>query len=252
MKHIDAKLPPVINRYFEPFVGGGSVLFHVAEKYQMNIKQYFINDKDDDLINLYLSIKEDAKELLLSPFAKDKGSFIKYVEIFNNDVELNTIKRSALYLYLLKLSFNNNLKHKNGRIHPTYSARNAAAKKIYNPDHIEGIAPFLQQVNIFNLDYILFIKRFSFEKNDFVFLDPPYNVASVNEYYSSTFQEKNYNELLALCDDLHQAGVNWMLTLDSSEIHKRRFAKYNIHEYDRHSFISNGRNKDKEIIITNY
>ncbi|KAI9095280.1 S-adenosyl-L-methionine-dependent methyltransferase [Phlyctochytrium arcticum] len=164
MNHIDAKLPSVINRYFEPFVGGGSVLFHIAESYK-DIKQYFINDKDANMTNLYSAIRNNKKELLheLSSYSKDKESFQKFVEIFNHDEELNTIKRSALYLYLLKLSFNNNLKHKNGRIHPTYSARNAAAKKIYNPDHIEGIAPFLQQVNIFNLDYIKYTLDHTFQ-----------------------------------------------------------------------------------------
>ncbi|KAI9092385.1 S-adenosyl-L-methionine-dependent methyltransferase [Phlyctochytrium arcticum] len=227
MNHIDAKLPPVINRYFEQFVGGGSVLFHIAEKYQENIKQYFINDKDANMMNLYSAIRDNKKELLdelqeLNTI-RDKESFQKFLAIFNHD-ELNTTKRSALYLYLLKLSFNNNLKHKK-----------------------ETIATFLQQVNISNLDYTAFFKQFEYEQDDFVFLDPPYNVASVREYYSSIFDETDYNELLAVCDDLHKKGINWMLTLDANETHKKLFANY-----DRHSFISNGKNKDKEIIITDY
>ena len=44
-------LPIKINRYFEPFVGGGSVYLN------LNIKQSFINDKSKDLINLYKFVK---------------------------------------------------------------------------------------------------------------------------------------------------------------------------------------------------
>lgn len=43
--------PKEYDRYFEPFVGGGSVF--VA----MTAKEYFINDKSDELISLYMAIK---------------------------------------------------------------------------------------------------------------------------------------------------------------------------------------------------
>lgn len=45
-------MPQQINRYFEPFVGGGSVYL------ALDIPNSFINDFSTDLINVYRYIKE--------------------------------------------------------------------------------------------------------------------------------------------------------------------------------------------------
>ena len=47
---------PAFNRYFEPFVGGGSVFMGV------NAKEYFINDFSSELIELYRNIGSSDKD----------------------------------------------------------------------------------------------------------------------------------------------------------------------------------------------
>ena len=56
LKYILPAVPEKINRYFEPFVGGGAVYFAV------NIKNSYINDKSEELINLYRLIQENNRE----------------------------------------------------------------------------------------------------------------------------------------------------------------------------------------------
>lgn len=51
LPHIVENAPPEYERYFEPFVGGGSVFA------AMKAKQCFINDKSDELMALYGAIK---------------------------------------------------------------------------------------------------------------------------------------------------------------------------------------------------
>lgn len=55
---INKYIPENINRYFEPFVGGGAVYFDVKAD------SYFINDKSSNLISLYGSIKNQDQEFL--------------------------------------------------------------------------------------------------------------------------------------------------------------------------------------------
>jgi DNA adenine methylase len=254
MSTIDSKLPKIINSYFEPFVGGGSVLYHIGTKYP-HIENFYINDMEVMIMNLYSVIKYNCEEFIevLKYLNKrrDRSTFFKMLDIFNNE-KLPKIYKSALYLYFFKLAFNNNLKYtKDGKIKPTFSSTNAKCN-LYKEENIRIVSKFLKKTHLYNEDYVKFLKRFDFKKNDFVFLDPPYNVSCVKEYYSNTFSENDYVILLKTCDMLTKKGVNWMMTLDSSKSHLKLFHKYKIHKYRRHSFISNGLNKDQEVIITNY
>lgn len=56
LKFILPNLPSVVQNYYEPFVGGGSVFM------AMKAERYFINDKSDELISLYNSIKSNNND----------------------------------------------------------------------------------------------------------------------------------------------------------------------------------------------
>jgi len=51
-----------IETYIEPFIGGGAVLFHILQKY--NVKKAIINDINKELINCYRCIKENYIEIV--------------------------------------------------------------------------------------------------------------------------------------------------------------------------------------------
>ena len=68
IKEIDQRLSELIgmnqiDTYVEPFVGGGAVFFHVAKKYP-NIKHFYLFDINQDLVNCYKAIKQDAEGLI--------------------------------------------------------------------------------------------------------------------------------------------------------------------------------------------
>lgn len=79
ISEIDKRIPKDINRqydtYVEPFVGGGSVFFHIIENY--NFTNIYLNDKNSDLINLYLAFKEKPKEI----FDKMEKLDLKYLSL---------------------------------------------------------------------------------------------------------------------------------------------------------------------------
>lgn len=56
LKYIIPNLPQYFENYYEPFVGGGAV--YTA----LQAKRYFINDKSDELINLYRSITNGNRD----------------------------------------------------------------------------------------------------------------------------------------------------------------------------------------------
>ena len=74
--------PTNIERYFEPFVGGGSIYFDI------DIRESFINDFSSDLYQLYLFIKQQNQEfknylLLLDQLWKNIEGAVS-IDTFNN------------------------------------------------------------------------------------------------------------------------------------------------------------------------
>ena len=51
-----------INKYIEPFIGGGAVFFDVVTNYKLDT--YIINDINKELINTYKAIQQDINSLL--------------------------------------------------------------------------------------------------------------------------------------------------------------------------------------------
>lgn len=87
LKHIHPAMPQKINRYFEPFIGGGAVYF------SLDTDEMFINDKSDELINLYKAIATNDKVFF---------DLIKYIHhnwtLLEKIVENNASELIAIYM----------------------------------------------------------------------------------------------------------------------------------------------------------
>jgi DNA adenine methylase len=66
---IDKRLPDMemqqgkIDTYVEPFVGGGAVFFHIAQKYP-KLKHLVLIDINEDLVRCYKAVREDVDRLI--------------------------------------------------------------------------------------------------------------------------------------------------------------------------------------------
>lgn len=66
-KQIVGHFPNVIDTYYEPFVGGGSILYELMTDSSRQINNFICSDINKDLINLWLEIK-DNKDHLISTY----------------------------------------------------------------------------------------------------------------------------------------------------------------------------------------
>lgn len=82
LPYIVENLPQKIDRYIEPFVGGGAVYFN------LNADETFINDKSEELIDLYKCIKNDDKEFFSKLKAIYKNWRLLEGVVANNATEL--------------------------------------------------------------------------------------------------------------------------------------------------------------------
>ena len=51
-----------INKYYEPFLGGGAVFFDIIKKY--NIKTAYLSDLNEELILVYKVVQKNANNLI--------------------------------------------------------------------------------------------------------------------------------------------------------------------------------------------
>lgn len=91
LQHIIPNLPSDINRYIEPFVGGGAVLLSLEGN--ENINEYIINDFSHELTNLYNCIHNNNEEFfnkLLS--INNHWNLISTLVELNSQLLLNTYR----------------------------------------------------------------------------------------------------------------------------------------------------------------
>jgi DNA adenine methylase len=93
LKYIIPDLPCTINKYYEPFVGGGAVYTAISAK------KYFINDKSTELISLYESISGNNRSMF----------FDAIEEIIHNwNLLSNVIKENKLFFLRTYKNFSTN------------------------------------------------------------------------------------------------------------------------------------------------
>ena len=254
LSSLDDMLPKEINNFYSVFLGGGSILFYINKK--RNINKNYINDLNTDLIMVYNEVKNNTPELIqeLEKLNKyfTKEEFKELINVYNDNDNSKSF-HSALFIFFSRRSYNSKMNYgKNNKIKPCYVCKKT---NIYKKQNIKDVSKLLKKTNISNSDYKEFIYNCNFTTGDFVFLDPPYLVKNVKQYYKSIFLSKDFVELKEICDYLNNRKVNFMVTLNEHIELINLFKDYNIRYFTKkNSIFSNGRKSklEKEIIITNY
>lgn len=261
LKHILPNIPEEYNTYIEPFLGSGALFLNLEPK------NWIINDKNKDLINIWTTVKENPNYIInyfktFSTKFLDLDNFDKknWCIKLTNKIETLPFNKERARSYLI-LKFCSYMGHftKNGCFYFYGLDRDLSTKNIssfYTPNYFKNLKIVHQMLNdtdgkIFNKDYISILKKA--KKNDFVFLDPPYIEETVyqynyntNELLDYTFVDKLYDEL----EKLNEKGVKWLMTQTNNNYVKQKFKKYNISTYEVYRNIT--KSYKKELLIKNY
>ncbi|WEV37465.1 DNA adenine methylase [Lactobacillus sp. ESL0677] len=246
------------NTYFEPFLGGGAMLFSLAPK------KAVINDLNADLINLYRVVRDEPEELLkLLKEHQANNSKEYYLKVRAEDrnenfSNLTKVEKAARLLYMLKVDFNGMYRvNSKGQFNVPYGRYKNP--KIADYENIMTVSEYLSKkgVEIYQENYSEAVQKA--EKGDLVYFDPPYiplsETANFTSYTSEGFNNKDQEQLRDLFFKLSNSGVNVMLSNSDTPKTREMYAKANIHEVQANRAInSNAKKRGKigELIITNY
>jgi len=211
------------NRFYEPFIGGGALSWSLAAK--LPSKNLYINDINGDLINLYLTIKDQPNELIseLKKLKKDTSKE-RYYEIRTLKPSKHNYINAARFIYLNKTSFNGiHRVNSKGEFNVPYG--NIKEPKIFDEDNIHALSIYLKEAKIRNQSYISALS--DARKGDLVYLDPPYiplnTTSSFSKYAKDDFLELDQYGLRGCIEGLNKRGVNILFSNSSSPLVKDIF-----------------------------
>lgn len=255
------KLVPVeYNTYYEPFVGGGALLFELSPKNAV------INDSNTELMNVYKMISTDRgyEEVvkLLNNYEK-KHSEKFFYQIRNQDkdkdkfLKLTAAERAARTIYLNKACFNGLYRvNSKGEFNVPFNKK--LKVNTYDSENMILAYVYFQANNItmLNTDFEEAVK--TAKKGDFIYFDPPYdseNDTTFNSYTEEGFGKDEQIRLAKVYKELSDKGCYVMLSNHNTTLINELYKDYNIHVITaKRNINSKGtkRGKVEEVIITNY
>lgn len=186
------------SRYFEPFVGGGSVAFS-----QVFNNKMFLSDLNSELINLYEIVRDKPKALIreLEKYENTSDFYYRIRELDRsaNWMSQDSVKRAARVLYLNKTCFNG-IYRVNSKGHFNTPYGNYKNPNFSNKAEIDKLHTFLNskledgsnRIVIEHGNYLKFTAQA--RKGDLVYLDPPYFPVSATESFTA-YQESGFNKI---------------------------------------------------------
>lgn len=253
-KYLYKYIPQNFNDYYEPFIGGGAMLYFLEPK------KAYINDINSELINAYRIIKSSPIELIreLNSFQKKNSKDFYY--LVRNKKYKNNIKNAAKFIYINKACFNGIYRvNSKGEFNVPFNSKTLEHFSMYNQENILNISKYFNEIDIkiFNEDYYDFLNYP--KKNDFVFVDSPYDYDVLNgfdNYDKNSFGIENHIKLSNKLKELDKRGVKFMATNHDTKLINELYSEFNIIKIKTNRFINSNPNKRKltgnEVIITNY
>jgi DNA adenine methylase len=274
--------PKNIDRFIEPFTGGGSVFLNV------DAKNYVLNDIDKNVYllhkflmehskkpitffeeveriiiehNLSRSYKEDIVPLDLKAkhkktyYAKfNKEKFNKLKMDFNDSEHKNFYKFYVLLIY----GFNRMI-----RFNRSGDYNLPVGNVDFNRNVIIALSNYFEKVKesnieFYNLDYLDFLKKIKPNEEDFLYFDPPYLITFSE--YNKLWNEKNEIDLITTLDKLNKSKVRFAVSnvthykKSENKIFNEWSKNYNVISVKSNyiSYHDNSKKTFKEVLITNY
>ncbi|MBI5872337.1 DNA adenine methylase [archaeon] len=248
--------PEKVESYFEPFVGGGAVAFYIIQK--NNLKEIYLSDINEELINCYEIIRDNVKELIVKlKFHKENHNKEYYYAIRELSPELlSKIETASRFIYLNKTCFNGLYRvNSKGKFNvPMGSYKNPS---IFQENDLKQLSGVLKNVKILRMPFEKILDHA--KEGDFIYFDPPYYPLTKGKNFTSytkdNFSEQDQIKLAQVFKELDKKGCKIMLSNSDTEFIKQLYKGYNIHIVKANRMINCDATKRgliNEVVVTNY
>ena len=252
-------VPEEYDTYYEPFVGGGALLFELSPK------KAVINDSNEELMNIYQCLKDEknfsllCKELNSHETLHSETHYYKVRNLDRDQKKFSKLKdyeRGARTIYLNKACFNGLYRvNSKNEFNVPFGKKNKV--NTYEGQNLGIICGYLNynDVSILVCDFEEAVKNA--KKGDFIYFDPPYDSdkSIFTSYTEEGFSRDEQARLAKVFKELDQKGCFVMLSNHNTDFINELYKGYHIHVIEaKRSINANGKKRGKveEVIITNY
>lgn len=240
--------PRKYGRYYEAFLGGGSVLFAAHPTHAV------CGDDNGWLLDSYTAIRDDWRRVaaVLDTLPNTKDDYLRIRSV--RPETLGLYHRAAHFIYLNKTCFRGLFRvNKKGHFNVPYGEYD---RRYYDPDELAAVAAAVKNVEFRDGDFERTLN--DVKAGDFVYMDPPYyklgGYSDFNRYTKGQFRENDHIRLAAVCRELDDRGVLWAVSNSDTAFVRRLFYGYRAVEVSNRREI-NLKSQDRditELFIVNY
>lgn len=241
-------LPQEFDTYYEPFLGGGALFFHLRPQ------RAVLSDINPELVNVYTCVRDRVDDLIehLERHATHHNHDY-YYQIRSSDPNAS-VERAARLLYLNKTCFNGLYRvNAKGQFNvPMGRYRNP---RICDPDLLRTASEALQSATIIQRSF-----RDVLDSNpsaqDFIYFDPPYQPLSLTSNFTSysrdAFTAEHQIQLRDVFAQLAQQKVPAILSNSDCPFIRELYQGFNIQTIQAARAInsqSSKRGKINEVLV---
>ena len=239
------KFIPEYKTYIEPFIGGGSLYFY------LNPQKAVISDVHPELIDLYKAIGDGHSSEIYDFMEKTPNNEETYYKV-RDHMEIKTpIDNAKRFYYQRKTAFRGMLRYnKDGKFNiPFGRYKTINYSDLKNPCY----EALLKRTEIYNKGFETIFEKYN-DKNNFVFLDPPYD----SEFTDYGYCKFGREEQIKLANLFKTTKNKCLMVIGKTDFIVELYKDYIVDEYDKkYKFkLHSGRIGDeintKHLVIKNY
>ena len=248
IENVLSLFPKQFNNYYEPFLGGGSVLLGFLS-YNTSFKgKVYASDINPNIIALYKHIQSNVDGFIAkinklvdsynsitgtdvdrkadSPetATTSQESYYYYMRHKYNSMDKLSVEGCATLLFLNKTCFRGVYREgPHGFNVPFGHYKNVT---VYEEEHLKEVSKLIQNVEFRCCSFETTLENV--EENDFAYLDPPYapeNEKSFVGYVAEGFSLENHRKLFEICKTMKG---KFLMSNAEVDLVKNSFPTYNI------------------------
>lgn len=246
---------PDVSTYYEPFLGGGAIFFHLQATTSMT--HACLMDINEELVNVYRCVRDHVDVIIQQLNVHQQNHEQDYYYQIRSHVPEADIARAARFLYLNKTCFNG-LYRENRKGQFNVPMGRYKNPNICPDDLLHAASAALKYVTLKVSPFEL-VLELAHQSKDFVYFDPPYHpisaTSSFTGYSRYAFREEDQIRLRDTFTLLARRGVKVMLSNSDCPFIRDLYRDFSVHTVFAARAINSKaskRGKITEVLVTSY